>query len=77
MKIEKKDVVKILIFLNRYFNFCVKKRVYEGQVGIDGWMDEGMGGGWIDNVIVQLEYSNLKKGIEKDGISEFFLIRFF
>lgn len=40
-------------------------------------MDEGMGGGWIDNVIVQLEYSNLKKGIENDGISEFFLIRFF
>lgn len=44
---------------------------------MDGRMDEWMGGGWIDNVIVQLEYSNLKKGIEKDGISEFFLIRFF
>lgn len=46
-------------------------------MGVDGRTDERMGGGWTDNVTVKPEHSNLKKGIEKDGISDFFLIRFF
>lgn len=52
IQIEKKDAVKILIPPNGYFNFCVKKRVYEGKVGVDGLTDERMGGGWTDNVTV-------------------------
>lgn len=39
IQIEKKDAVKILIPPNGYFNFCVKKRVYEGLAGVDGRTD--------------------------------------